>query len=65
MLIFIITVIVVPIIVLSFVPENKWPQPKKKRRRRHSSSSDSPKTLPWFDVELYEKNRKSKGKKHY
>lgn len=48
--------LLVPFIIMSFIPRRKWPNPKPKHRFK-SRSQSSPKTLPWFDKNYLKRKR--------
>lgn len=59
LLLLILITVGVPVLVMSFIPESKWPKPKPKHRR-YKSSSNPPKSLPWFDKDYLKRKEKEK-----
>lgn len=60
MLTAIIIAIVVPIVIMSFIPERKWPKPKKRTPLFKNWQPDDTGGLPWFSHK-----KKARRKKKY
>lgn len=62
MLTAIIIAIVVPIVIMSFIPESKWPKPKKRTPLFKNWQPDDTGGLPWFS---HKKKARKQSKKKY
>ena len=61
MLTALIVAIIVPIIIMSLIPEKKWPKPKKRTPLFKNWHPDDTGGLPWFS----HKKRARKKKKYF
>lgn len=62
MLTAIIIAIVIPIVIMSFIPESKWPKPKKRTPLFKNWQPDDTGGLPWFS---HKKKARKQSKKKY
>lgn len=63
LLIVLLIAILVPVIVMSFIPKDKWPEPKKRESLFKNWQPDDTGGLPWFGNK--KRARKQKKKKYF